>query len=284
MWSEGELATIRRAYARKVLSSVGVEFPDLEEAYATVKREHYLGPGPWKILGGMGYRKPDDDPAALYEDVLVAIIPERGINNGQPSGHAMWLSAAHPNPNDHAVHVGAGVGYYTAILAHIVGPQGRVTAIEHEPELAARATINLAHLRNVQVLQGNGATIAFDPADVIYVNAGATRPMDAWLDRLKEGGRLVMPLTTNAAFATMPRGSQGAMFCIERRGAEFLAEFVSAAAFIPGEGMRDPESEAALAAGFAKGGAEKVTRLYRTGDLPDEQCWVRAPGWALAYR
>jgi protein-L-isoaspartate(D-aspartate) O-methyltransferase len=27
----------------------------------------------------------------------------------------------------------------------------------------------------------------FEPADVIYVNAGATRPADAWLDRLKEG-------------------------------------------------------------------------------------------------
>jgi protein-L-isoaspartate(D-aspartate) O-methyltransferase len=26
----------------------------------------------------------------------------------------------------------------------------------------------------------------FEPADVIYVNAGATRPADAWLDRLKE--------------------------------------------------------------------------------------------------
>jgi len=25
----------------------------------------------------------------------------------------------------------------------------------------------------------------FEPADVIYVNAGATRPADAWLDRLK---------------------------------------------------------------------------------------------------
>jgi protein-L-isoaspartate(D-aspartate) O-methyltransferase len=183
------------------------------------------------------------------------------------------------------VHIGAGVGYYTAILAKLVGSLGRVTAIEHEPQLAARAKANLAHLPNVTVLQGNGAAIPLDPADVIYVNAGATRPVDAWLDALKEGGRLIIPLTTNAAFGSAPpQGPQGAMFRIERRGDEFHVRVVSGAAFIPGEGLRDPVSEAALAAGFARGGVESVTRLYRTDDKPAEQCWVRAPGWSLAYR
>ena len=32
-----------------------------------------------------------------------------------------------------------------------------------------------------------------------------------------------------------------------------------------------------------KGGWERVTRLYRRGDVPDEQCWLKAPDWALAY-
>jgi protein-L-isoaspartate(D-aspartate) O-methyltransferase len=74
------------------------------------------------------------------------------------------------------------------------------------------------------------------------------------------------------------------MFRIERRGNEFLAGIVSSTAIIPGESMRDPESEAALAAAFAKGGAQNVTRLYRTSDMPDDQVWAKAPGWALAYR
>jgi protein-L-isoaspartate(D-aspartate) O-methyltransferase len=286
MKSEAELADIRRAYARQILSLVGVNSPELENAFATVKREHYLGLGPWKIFRWTGYEEtPDDDPTPLYDNVLVGIIPERGLNNGQPSGHAMWLAAAAPRPGEHVVHIGAGVGYYTAILAELVGSPGRVTAIEHEPQLAARARANLAHLPNVTVLQGDGAVIPLDPADVIYVNAGATRPVDAWLDALKEGGRLVIPLTTNAAFgAGPPRGPQGAMFRIERRGDEFHVSVVSGAAFIPGEGLRDPASEAVLAAGFARGGVESVTRLYRTDDVPEEQCWVRAPGWSLAYR
>src|ERR1700680_2456556 len=95
-------------------------------------------------------------------------------------------------------HIGVGVGYYTAILAELVGATGRVTAIEYDAELAARATANLAQTPHVRVVHGDGTRIAFEPVDVIYVNAGATRPADAWLDRLKEGGRLILPLTAGA--------------------------------------------------------------------------------------
>ena len=37
------------------------------------------------------------------------------------------------------------------------------------------------------------------------------------------------------------------------------------------------------ATAFEKGSWERVTRLYRRSDLPDEQCWLNAPDWALAY-
>jgi len=48
--------------------------------------------------------------------------------------------------------------------------------------------------------------------------------------------------------------------------------------------MRDPDSEAALASAFEKGGLEEVTRLYRRDDVPDQDCWLRGKGWCLAYR
>jgi protein-L-isoaspartate(D-aspartate) O-methyltransferase len=51
----------------------------------------------------------------------------------------------------------------------------------------------------------------------------------------------------------------------------------------PCEGGRDPDSEAALDAALQAGGAEKITRLYRTDTIPAERCWLRAPGWSLAY-
>jgi protein-L-isoaspartate(D-aspartate) O-methyltransferase len=53
---------------------------------------------------------------------------------------------------------------------------------------------------------------------------------------------------------------------------------------LPCEGGRDETGEQALAVAFDKGGAERVTRLYRRDDLPEDQCWLRAPGWCLAYR
>jgi protein-L-isoaspartate(D-aspartate) O-methyltransferase len=260
------------------------EIRKVEAAFAAVVREDFLGPGPWHIVRwGGGYRAtPDADPIYLYTDDVIGILPKRNLNNGQPSLHAALIAAAAPQPGEHVLHIGVGVGYYTAILAELVGATGRVTAIEYDAELAARATANLAQTPHVRVVHGDGTRIAFEPADVIYVNAGATRPADAWLDRLKEGGRLILPLTADAFPNRDVR--RGAVFRIERHGPEFLARRISGVAIFPCEGGRDEAGERALGAAFDKGGAERVTRLYLRDDLPEDQCWLRAPGWCLAYR
>jgi protein-L-isoaspartate(D-aspartate) O-methyltransferase len=74
------------------------------------------------------------------------------------------------------------------------------------------------------------------------------------------------------------------VFRIERRGNDFLARRISAVAIFPCEGMRDAESQAALAVAVTKGRAQEVTRLYRRDDLPEENLWLRGAGWCLAYR
>jgi len=48
-------------------------------------------------------------------------LPERNLNNGQPYLHAQLIASASPQSGEHVVHIGAGVGYYTAILRHLVG-------------------------------------------------------------------------------------------------------------------------------------------------------------------
>jgi protein-L-isoaspartate(D-aspartate) O-methyltransferase len=276
-----DLAAIRRVYARRAMAANGVSHPALLHAFATVPRENFLGPGPWTIFRSTGMSETlSADPLEIYDDVLVSLIPERRLNNGQPSGHAMWLAAADPRPGDHAVHVGAGTGYYTAILATLVGPAGRVTAIEYDPGLAAKAKANLAPWSNVEAVQGDGVTYEFDPADVIYVNAGVTRPADSWLDRLKQGGRLVLPLTAVAMAGSFPAG---AVFRITRDGEAFSAQFVSPTAFIPCEGLREPASGEALDAAFRRGGVQLVRRLVRANDVPPDQVWMQAPDWALCF-
>jgi protein-L-isoaspartate(D-aspartate) O-methyltransferase len=256
----------------------------IEAAFASVKREDFLGRGPWQVVRwGRGYvPTPSRNPAYLYDDVVVAIIPERQLNNGQPSLHAALIASAGPRLGEHVVHVGAGVGYYTAILHRLVGRRGRVTAIEFDSGLAARLAANFTGVRNISVMQGDGARVPFDGADIIYVNAGATKPAEIWLDRLAEGGRLILPLTANKFPANDVR--QGAVFRIERQGSDFLARPISGVGIFPCEGMRDAESEAALAAAFEKGRVHEVTRLYRRDDVPDENCWLRGTGWSLAFR
>jgi protein-L-isoaspartate(D-aspartate) O-methyltransferase len=288
MRDETELAAFRAQYARKILSIVGIDQPRLEAAFAAVRREDFVGAGPWSVFRGPKtyVTTPDADPARLYDDILVGLIPEREINNGQPSLHAYLLGLAAPAEGEHVVHVGAGAGYYSAVMAHMVGPAGRVTAIEFDPELAMRAKLNLRHQPNVEVVQGDGARVPFDPADVVYVNAGATRPADAWLDRLEDGGRLVLPLTTDKGFTLSDEktmATRGAVFLVTRRGEDFFAKWISPVAIFPCAGNRDEASERALAQAFAGGRAHDVTRLYRRDDIPAERCWLRAPSWSLTY-
>jgi protein-L-isoaspartate(D-aspartate) O-methyltransferase len=293
MDQESELRVIRRSFAKQIMATAGVGDRRIEGAFAETSREAFLGAGPWPILRwGRGYvMTPSDDPVYLYTDDLVGIVPERSLNNGQPHWHAMLIAAAAPRDGDHVVHIGAGVGYYTAILARLAGNAGRVTAIELDPELAERAAANLRGYDTVTVVEGDGLTASFETANVIYVNAGATRPAESWLDGLAMGGRLILPLTALRNFAQQETASvaqllrHGAVFRIERRGPdEFLARRISAVAIFPCEGGRDETSERALAAALEKGNAEAVTRLYRRQDLPPERCWLRAPGWSLAYR
>lgn len=277
-----ELAIVRRAYAKQIMARAMLDDGRIESAFAEVRREDFLGPGPWSIIGWLGdyVLTPSADPVYVYVDMIVGIVPERKLNNGQPSGHAVWIASAAPNLGDHVVHIGAGTGYYSAILAHLIGDNGRVTAVEIDPECAARARTNLSPFPNVRVLEGDGTAMSFEAADIIYVNAGATRPPDGWLDGLAEGGRLIIPFTTGG----YPNfGHRGAVFSIERRKDEYLARWVSPVGIFPCEGARDPESEQALSAALYKGGWDRVTRLYRTSDIPEDRCWLRGSGWCLAY-
>jgi len=147
---------------------------------------------------------------------------------------------------------------------------------------------NLASLGNATVVQGDGAAVDFEPADVIYINAGATHPADRWLDALTEGGRLMLPLTRVKQMQGNVR--HGRVFRIEWRGTDYLVQSVMGVAIYPCEGCgRDPDAEAALAAAIDKDiesqteSWRRVTRLYRNIEIPQERCWLHARGWSLAY-
>ncbi len=169
-----DLATHRAFYADLVAAAAKGRDARVVSAFREVPRERFLGPGPWRIftVDGGYTSTPDDDPVFVYQDTLVALDEARGINNGLPSLHANCLNAVLPRAGETVIHVGGGSGYYSAILAHLVGKDGSVEAFEVEPELAARCTRNLADRPNVEVRERSALSPPLDPADVIYVCAG----------------------------------------------------------------------------------------------------------------
>lgn len=286
---EGELAIIRRAYAKQMLALAGVsDNPALEEAFASVRRERFIGPPPWRIVGPRGFRTLlSDDPVPIYQDVLIALSPDRGVNNGSPMLHAMWLNALGPLEGARVAHIGAGTGYYSAILSRLVGDRGQVLAVECDRELVERAERNLADFENVAVIEGDGATLALEPVDVVYVNFAVGRPAESWIDALAPGGRLIFPLGVPGLWrgAFRRRRADGAGFLIERRASGFAATWLGGAFFVSAEGALAPSAEDCepLHAAFDKGGMEFVRSLRWKEPPSPDRSWFIGSGWSLSY-
>ncbi len=252
-----ELDDYRRFYAEEIQYAGNLNSPPLIEAFARVPREKFLGPGPWQTpflnILSTAASEPQhttiEDPRHLYHNIAIAIDPARGLNNGHPSSLARWINALNLHPGDRAFHLGAGVGYYTAIMAEMVGPSGTVTASEVDPDLAARARANLSDYPNVTVFACDGAEIGAGPIgnntfDAIFINAGVTHPHPPWLERLNDGGRIILPLT-------MARGNTntgvGLMLMVTRTGDRFAAQVASDVAVYSCTSVRDPATEPLIA-------------------------------------
>lgn len=269
----------RLFYADEVRIAAGLNSPALVAAYGRVPREKFMGPAPWQVaspdaasmaymgVAGAGYST-TDDPRDLYHNVLVALDPNRHLNNGQPSALARWIGALELEAGDRVYHLGCGAGYYTAIMAEVVDASGRVLASEVDAGLAARARENLAAYPNVSVHAGDGA--AFDPGecDAIFINAGVTHPHPLWLRRLSPRGRLVLPLTTVMDPAGV--GGTGVVAKITRRENAFSARVVTLVGIFSCTSLRDPEMNAALAKALASKDLLKL-KSVRTGPHPQEE-------------
>ncbi|HYH86244.1 MAG TPA: methyltransferase domain-containing protein [Pyrinomonadaceae bacterium] len=288
-----ELEDLRRFYAEEIRAVSNIQTEALAEAFARVRREDYLGAGPWQIATpdswqgmaqagspGDGYRTtPDADPAHLYHNVLVAIDAARRLNNGQPSSLAAWLDALELRGGERVAHVGCGVGYYTAIIAETVGPVGRVVGVELDEGLAARASANLSRLPNVEVVCADGGDYDPGPSDAIFVNAGATHPRAVWLDGLNDGGRLIVPLTVAR---NQVEGGGGFMLKVRREGDAYAARILSPVAIFPCVGSRDEAANTRLREALMRGNFPAVRSLRRDAHEAGEACWLHGEDFCLS--
>ncbi len=231
-------ALARKLFAERICGLAGSDNPHILAAFAKVPREDFVGPGPWRISDGWGYHFTQSaDPSNVYHDVLIALDEAAGVNNGQPSLYATLFDQLAVSRGETALHVSAGTGYYSAILAELVGFAGKVTAYEIDPALAAKARAALAPWPQVELIAGDGVKAVLEPVDVILVSAGLAFPPASWLDALKPAGRLLFAMTT--------RDARGRMLLATRKGpTSFRARFSTPVAFIEAIGGRNPAGEA----------------------------------------
>jgi protein-L-isoaspartate(D-aspartate) O-methyltransferase len=281
-WLMTDLQTLRGYYAEELRAVANLQSEALLRAFAKVPREHFLGPGPWQVKspGFEGYwTTKDADPKQLYHNILVAIDPSRLLNNGHPSFLASLIDRLEVKPGDHVVHVGCGTGYYTAIMAEVVGREGHVTAIEVDSELASRARDNLNDFPNVEVIEGDGGEIDAGPSDAILINAGATHPRSVWLDSLRIGGRLLVPLTVTEE---TDDGGGGRVLKVTRQPEGFTACFISGVGIFSCVGGRDAELNQRLKEAFDRDDWKSVQSLRREPHEPADNCWLHANNFCLS--
>ncbi len=118
-----------------------------------------------------------------------------GQTISQPYIVALMTEALELKGDEKVLEIGTGSGYQTAILAQLAK---EVYSIERIPELyeKAREKLNQLGYKNIKLKLFDG-TLGWDeyqPYDAILVTAGAPSIPQPFLDQLKEGGRLVIPV------------------------------------------------------------------------------------------
>ena len=275
--TESSTVDVRRAFAARIAP----EHAELREAFARVPREDFLFEGPWQVIMLAGEAlettyTADASPEHVYMDAPIVLVPDKQLTNGQPSAHVKWLAALAPRPGERVLHVGCGTGFYSAILAELVGPTGRVDAREIEPHLLAAARANLAAWPQVTVQEGSSA-VTPDSYDAVYVNAGTTHVPAVWLDAVVPGGRIVIPLT--AHMAPFPHGI-GAMLRIERPAephARWPAAMISPVGIYDCAIARDPAVEPQILRALPRTDLAALA-LERAPHAPGATCVVHVDG------
>ncbi len=277
MAARPSLAEARRLFAEEVRVVAHVRDERVVEAFATVPRERFVGPGPWRILHFFdGYwTTPDDDPRQLYHNVLVALDESSGLNTGEPSLWAHHFDRLGIEAGDRILQIGAGSGYFTALLAELAGPSGNVLGLEVDPRLAEAAVDNLADWPQASVRLVEGVVPIEGQWDVAIAFAGITRLPSIWLDALADGGRALLPVTAEERWGFMLR--------LDRHGGGFSARSAGRVGFFPCAGARDATEAAALSRALGDpAGLRELKSLRRDLHEADDSCWLHGDGWCLS--
>ncbi|TLP98600.1 protein-L-isoaspartate O-methyltransferase [Nesterenkonia salmonea] len=119
--------------------------------------------------------------------------------NSQPRTVKAMLRLLEVHPGHKVLDVGAGSGWSTGLLGHIVGERGRVMGVELLPELVRRANavLDAYDMPWIEVRQGNQGNLGLReeaPFDRILVSAEADYLPESLMEQMRQNGIMVIPV------------------------------------------------------------------------------------------
>jgi len=219
-----DFTILREHMVDRQIAARGLVDPALLDAFRAVPREEFISP---------------DYAGYAYQDSPLPI--ESGQTISQPYIVALTIDAAGIEKGDKVLEVGAGSGYAAAVIGQIAD---QVIAIERHHELVDLAQGRMKRLGydNVRIVEGDG-TLGWPeeaPFDAIVAAASGSHVPRSWIDQLKPGGRIVMPLGD-------PHSVQSLVKVTKREDGAIEREDLGGVRFVPligKEGFRDSGSEA----------------------------------------
>lgn len=174
---------IADARARMILGQVrtnDVQDAAVIDAMASLPRENFVPPNQRHLA---------------YADACVPLKPGRFLLD--PRTLAKMLQAARIERHERVLDIASGTGYSTAVLCQL---SEDVVTLEEDQDLAAQAAKDLSRMPKLGTLFGaigphNNGYAAKGPYDVMVVNGAVTSPPHAWARQLREGGRLIAPVS-----------------------------------------------------------------------------------------
>lgn len=168
-----------------------IRTPAVERAFLDVPRGLFL---------------PNLPPEQAYADEAIPTKVRDGVaisSSSQPAVMAIMLEQLGLEPGHRVLEIGAGTGYNAALMAHLIGEEGRVVALDIDEDIVegARAHLDAAGFGRVEVVRGDGAAgyPAAAPYDRIILTVSSSDIAPAWVEQLKPGGRLLLPLSMRGA-------------------------------------------------------------------------------------
>jgi protein-L-isoaspartate(D-aspartate) O-methyltransferase len=212
---------LRRALVQTLRDRGAIKTDAIAHAFFNVPREAFV-PLAW--------------PSAVYRDIAIPTkFGRHGLptsSSSQPGIMAPMLEMLQVAAGHRVLEVGAGTGYNAALLRELVGPTGKVVAIDYQPGVAAEAAAHLKHAgyHDIEVIAGDGALgLAGEaPFDRIIATTACRDVPVAWWEQLVEGGILVLPVR---------RGPMNfAVFALRRTNDGFRGAGAVGGGFMPMQG------------------------------------------------